>query len=385
MGRFNMIRVGVLTSSRADFGIYLPLLKALQNDEKFHLELIVFGTHLSKFHGYTVEQIENEGFNIAKRVESLLLGDTPSAIASAYGLTALKFAEYWQENEQNFDMVFALGDRFEMAAAVAASIPFGIKIAHLYGGETTLGAIDNIYRHSISLASKIHFVGTESFAKRLNQLLDDEKASIYNVGSLSLENLKNIDFLTLEEFENKWKIDLNIKTILVTVHPETVAYQKNLVYCEETIKALDQLADDFQIVITMPNADTAGMVFRKAFEALAQKKKIIKIIENFGTQSYFTCMKYAKLMVGNTSSGIVEAASFEKYVLNLGERQKDRLCSENVIHVPFNQDLIVKNALQYAAKVYNGENVYFKSNPSETIIQILKGTLYPSLIIITSS
>lgn len=372
MGRFNMIRVGVLTSSRADFGIYLPLLKALQNDEKFHLELIVFGTHLSKFHGYTVEQIENEGFNIAKRVESLLLGDTPSAIASAYGLTALKFAEYWQENEQNFDMVFALGDRFEMAAAVAASIPFGIKIAHLYGGETTLGAIDNIYRHSISLASKIHFVGTESFAKRLNQLLDDEKASIYNVGSLSLENLKNIDFLTLEEFENKWKIDLNIKTILVTVHPETVAYQKNLVYCEETIKALDQLADDFQIVITMPNADTAGMVFRKAFEALAQKKKIIKIIENFGTQSYFTCMKYAKLMVGNTSSGIVEAASFEKYVLNLGERQKDRLCSENVIHVPFNQDLIVKNALQYAAKVYNRENVYFKSNPSETIIQILK-------------
>ena len=372
MGRFNMIRVGVLTSSRADFGIYLPLLKALQKDEEFNLELIVFGTHLSKFHGYTVEQIEREGFKIAKRVESLLLGDTPSAIASAYGLTALKFAEYWQENEQNFDVVFALGDRFEMAAAVAASIPFGIKIAHLYGGETTLGAIDNIYRHSISLASKIHFVGTEYFAKRLNQLLDDEKASIYNVGSLSLENLKNIDFLSLEEFENKWQIDLNIKTILVTVHPETVAYQKNLAYCEETIKALEQLANEFQIVITMPNADTAGMVFREAFETLAKKQQSIKIIENFGTQSYFTCMKYAKLMVGNTSSGIVEAASFQKYVLNLGDRQKDRLCGENVIHVPFNHDLIVNNTLEYATKEYNGENIYFKSNPSEIIIQILK-------------
>ena len=134
MGGYKMIRVGVLTSSRADFGIYLPLLKALQKEEAFHLELIVFGTHLSKFHGYTVEQIEREGFKIAKRIESLLLGDTPSAIASAYGLTALKFAEYWQENEQSFDVVFALGDRFEMAAAVAASIPFGIKIAHLYGG-----------------------------------------------------------------------------------------------------------------------------------------------------------------------------------------------------------------------------------------------------------
>lgn len=372
MGGYKMIRVGVLTSSRADFGIYLPLLKALQKEEAFHLELIVFGTHLSKFHGYTVEQIEREGFKIAKRIESLLLGDTPSAIASAYGLTALKFAEYWQENEQSFDVVFALGDRFEMAAAVAASIPFGIKIAHLHGGETTLGAIDNIYRHSISLASQLHFVSAEPFAKRLNQLLDDEKASIYNVGSLSLENLKNIDFLSVEAFKNKWQIDLNLKTILVTVHPETVAYQKNLAYCEETIKALEQLANEFQIVITMPNADTAGMVFREAFETLAKKQQSIKIIENFGTQSYFTCMKYAKLMVGNTSSGIVEAASFQKYVLNLGDRQKDRLCGENVIHVPFNHDLIVKNTLEYATKEYNGENIYFKSNPSEIIIQILK-------------
>lgn len=372
MGGYKMIRVGVLTSSRADFGIYLPLLKALQKEEAFHLELIVFGTHLSKFHGYTVEQIEREGFKIAKRIESLLLGDTPSAIASAYGLTALKFAEYWQGNEQSFDVVFALGDRFEMAAAVAASIPFGIKIAHLHGGETTLGAIDNIYRHSISLASLLHFVAAEPFAKRLNQLLDDKKASIYNVGSLSLENLKNIDFLSIEAFKNKWQIDLNLKTILVTVHPETVAYQKNLAYCEETIKALEQLANEFQIVITMPNADTAGMVFREAFETLAKKQQSIKIIENFGTQSYFTCMKYAKLMVGNTSSGIVEAASFQKYVLNLGDRQKDRLCGENVIHVPFNHDLIVKNTLEYATKEYNGENIYFKSNPSEIIIQILK-------------
>ena len=122
----------------------------------------------------------------------------------------------------------------------------------------------------------------------------------------------------------------------------------------------------------MPNADTAGMVFREAFETLAKKQQSIKIIENFGTQSYFTCMKYAKLMVGNTSSGIVEAASFQKYLLNLGDRQKDRLCGENVIHVPFNHDLIVKKTLEYATKDYNGENIYFKSNPSEIIIQILK-------------
>lgn len=370
-----MIRVGVLTSSRADYGIYLPLLKAMEKDEDIDFKIIVFGTHLSKLHGYTLNQIESDGFKALCKIESLLLGDTPNSVASGYALTALKFSEFWEIYHREFDIVFALGDRFEMAAAVSASVPYQVKIAHIHGGETTLGAIDNIYRHSISLSSSLHFVSTEAFKDRLIQLLDDHHAKFFNVGSLSLENLDNMPLLTVEEFQEKWGIDLNVNTILVTVHPETVAFNLNENYCREICLALEQLSANYQIVITMPNADTAGMVFRLAFEQLGKQYTNIKVIENFGIQSYFTCMSFSKLMIGNTSSGIIEAASFQKYVLNLGERQKGRLAGTNVIHIPFDKDQILGKVDEYFGLNFLDENIFYKPNPSSLIIDVLKETV----------
>ena len=367
-----MIRVGVLTSSRADYGIYLPLLKAMEKENDIDLKIIAFGTHLSKLHGYTLSQIESNGFRAFRKIESLLLGDSPNAISTSYALTALKFSEFWSENHSCFDVVFALGDRFEMAAAVAASIPFGVKIAHLYGGETTLGAIDNIYRHFISHSSCIHFVATDVFKNRLLQLLDNQEAKIFNVGSLSLENLVDMPLLSVLEFNDKWRIDLSRKTILVTVHPETVEFELNEKYCEVVTLALEEISKDFQVVITMPNADTSGMIYRTKFEEFSKRNNNVSLIENFGTQAYFTCMKYSKLMIGNTSSGIVEAASFQKYVLNLGDRQKGRLAGENVIHVPFDSEQIIKNAMLYSDKNFQGKNLYYQPNPSQTILKVLK-------------
>jgi len=367
-----MIKVGVLTSSRADYGIYLPLLSALQEDEHISLELIVFGTHLSKFHGYTITQIEADGFQIRAKIESLLIGDTPNAIASSFSLTSQKFADFWNQYGETYDVVFSLGDRFEMAAAVLAGLPYGIPFAHLHGGETTLGAIDNTYRHSISLASKYHYVSAAPFADRLKGLLDDNQQHIYCVGSLSFENLDRLELLSLHAFQDKWGIDLSIDTLLVTLHPETVAFDKNESYCREFTLALEELAKTYQVVITMPNADTSGIIFREAFVRLAERHSNVKIIENFGTQSYFTCMKFARLLIGNTSSGIVEAASFHKYVLNIGDRQKGRLCSENVIHLPFVSKEIIESAHEFAKKSFEGVNVYYQQKPSQKIINILK-------------
>jgi GDP/UDP-N,N'-diacetylbacillosamine 2-epimerase (hydrolysing) len=366
-----MIRVGVLTSSRADYGIYVPLLKAIEQNSSFELRLIVFGTHLSKFHGYTLKQIEQGGFVPYATIESLLIGDTPNAISSSYALTNMKFADFWSHHQNEFEVVFALGDRFEMAAAVAAAVPYGIPIAHLHGGETTLGAIDNIYRHSISLASTFHFVATDSFVNRIQNILDIPSKHVYNIGSLSLENLENLPLLTQEEFIEKWNIDLNIDSILVTVHPETVAFDENEQYCAEISKALRILAKDYQIIITMSNADTSGIIYRDSFEALGKEFDSVKIIENFGTQSYFTCMKYARLLMGNTSSGIVEAASFGKFILNVGDRQKGRLAGENVIHVPFDSGEIIKQASQFIGKEFDGDNPYYQAKPSARIIEIL--------------
>lgn len=372
-----MISVGILTSSRADYGIYLPLLKRLENDLNFKTHLIVFGTHLSHFHGYTLKQILADGFTPYQTIETLLTGDTPNAISSSYSLTSMKFTDFWQNNQHQFDLVFTLGDRFEMAAAVNAAIPYGITFAHLHGGETTLGAIDNIYRHQISLASTYHFTSTEPYAQRLNRLLDVSENKIFNIGALSLESLGNISLLSPDRFKSLWGIDLNIPSILVTVHPETVNLEANTLNTREILSALHLLANQYQIIITMPNADTLGLSLREGFTTLGKQFTSVKVIENFGTQSYFTCMKYVDLLIGNTSSGIIEAASFEKFVINVGNRQKGRLSGENVIDIPFSCQLILENVEKYVGLSFKGENPYSQTEPSRQILEIIKSNYAP--------
>ena len=369
------MRIGVLTSSRADYGIYLPLLKAIMNASDMDLGVIAFGTHLSKTHGHTVDHIVHDGFPISKTIDTILKGDSPLDIAKSYALTAQNFAEYWSEEGSTYDVVFALGDRYEMAAAVAASIPFGLRIAHLHGGETTLGAIDNTYRHSISLASYLHFVSAEPFVVRLKQLLGTTGALVFNVGSLSLENIEQIELLDKKTFYERWRIDLNQPTILVTVHPETVDYQNNQEYSAVASEVLNVLADEYQVVITLPNADTLGSLYRERFVELSDNHPNVFAIENLGTQSYFTCMKHAQFLLGNTSSGIIEAASFNKYVINIGDRQKGRLSGKNVIHVPFDKQRIIEATKKLEGKRWDGDNLYHQSQPSRKILDILKTQL----------
>jgi GDP/UDP-N,N'-diacetylbacillosamine 2-epimerase (hydrolysing) len=367
-----MKRVLILTSSRADFGIYLPLLKKMKASKSLEFSILAFGTHLSKFHGYTIDQIKAQGFTVDYTISSLVLGDTEGDIANSYALTAQKFADFWSLNTNNFDIVFVLGDRFEMAAAVAAGIPFNINFAHIHGGETTLGAIDNIYRHSISLASKWHFVSLPEFKSRLESILDS-KENIYTVGALSLDNIKEIPLLSLDEFKSKWQIDLAQPTILITVHPETVASTINESYAQELYKTLSILANDYQLVITMPNADTLGSLYRTQYDKLKKAfPSNVFLIENFGTQSYFTAMKYSTLMLGNTSSGITEAASFQNYVVNVGDRQKGRIAGNNVTHVNFESEAIIKSVKEIKDKTYQGKNIYHKVDAADQIIQVVE-------------
>jgi GDP/UDP-N,N'-diacetylbacillosamine 2-epimerase (hydrolysing) len=372
MGTNKIKRILVLTSSRADFGIYQPLIKKIRNNKSFDLKILAFGTHLSKFHGYTIDQIHEEGFKVDYQISSLLAGDQPVDIATAFSLTSLKFSEFWNNQKNNIDWVIVLGDRFEMAAAVLAGIPFGIPFAHLYGGETTLGAIDNIYRHTISQASKLHFVSLDQFKLRIEDLLFSTQHDCHVVGSLSLDNLTEVKLLSRIEFYKKWQIDLNKKSILITIHPETVDFRKNEYYSNQVYGALKIIGLNRQLIITMPNADTSGTIYRDMFKKLKlELDKNIILIENFGTQSYFTCMKFCGLMIGNTSSGITEAASFKKYVINIGDRQKGRPTSKNVLSIPFNVTDIISSCESYFGKQFYGENIYYKTNTTENIIKQL--------------
>ena len=368
-----MKNIAILTSSRSDFGIIMPLLFKLKSSKNFKLSIIAFGTHLSPFHGKTVDYIKKQGFKVNYQIESLLLTDSNASVASSMGLTMLKFAEFWDLHNDKFDLVFCPGDRYEMFAAVSAGIPFNIKFAHIHAGELTLGAIDNIFRHAISHASSFHFTSTPQYANRISKMID-EPNNVHYVGAMSLDNISQINRYTIEEFRSLWNIDLTIPSILVTFHPETVetSLDQNKKFAIEISKAL--LAQtNFQIIITMPNADTAGTIIRDVFLQEFKNKKNIFLVENFGTRGYFTVMEKCAFLIGNTSSGIIEAASFGKYVIDLGNRQKGRATNRNVIKVPIDA-LKITNSIKKIQKLpkYNKKNIYWNGGSSDKIIAVIE-------------
>lgn len=373
MGISRKIRLGILTSSRADFGIYLPLLNHLKEESVcFDLSIIAFGTHLSPFHGYTIEEIRKSGFEATYQVSSILLNDNEESIATSYALTAMKFANFWAEHKKSFDCVLCLGDRFEMAAAVTAGLPFNISFAHIHAGETSLGAIDNVYRHMISLASEFHFVAARPFVEKIHSLVGDN-AKCFMVGALSLDDIDTISLPDKHEFAAKWNINADAPFILVTVHPETKSTDKTIAHAKVMEEVLRELTADFNIVISMPNSDTHNSHFREKFKSLKSNyADKVFLIENFGRANYFAAMKYSKLIIGNSSSGIIEAASFNRYVINIGDRQKGRLASDNVFHVPFDTHQILSEIDKWKGKNFTGNNVYKIGNTAVNITDALK-------------
>jgi GDP/UDP-N,N'-diacetylbacillosamine 2-epimerase (hydrolysing) len=280
-----------------------------------------------------------------------------------------KFANFWNDHQQQIDLVLCLGDRYEMFAAVSASLPFNIKVAHFHGGETSLGAIDESFRHSITAMSHIHFTSTEKSAKRV-EAIKGSATNVFNVGAMSLDNLNELTLLTEKEFKQKFGVYPN-HPILVTFHPETVAFEKNEEYCNELVKVLEELKE--QIFITLPNADTNGNSIREKLLTLASKKDKITCFESLGTQGYFSAIQFCSFMLGNTSSGIIEAASFGKYVVNLGSRQLGRESSSNVLHSKINRSEIVEKIKQLKmAPLLDRKNIYGDGNSTTKVVHILK-------------
>ncbi len=372
MGRYPL-KIGVLTSSRADYGIYRPLLKKLHTDSRFDLNLIVFGSHLSKDTGPSINNILADGYSPVATIPSLLQTDDPESIAISYGFTAMRFAPFWEENSNHLDYVFCLGDRFEMAAAVFSAIPFGVKFIHLHGGEKTEGAFDEVYRHSITLASILHFTSTKEYAQRVAELTGTDD-NVFVSGSLGIENLLNTSFPGKSDFLKQFDVP-NRPYILVTVHPETRSLENIEQQMAEITRALKQLSEKFHIVITMPNNDTFGSRFRVAFRQLKNENpNHFTIVNNFGTKYYAAAMKYAQCLLGNSSSAIIEAASFGKYVVNIGDRQKGRIAGNNVLNCLWNHhDIVETTARATKLGAYHGNNPYFISSqrPSDFIVNKL--------------
>lgn len=341
-----MRRIGVVTGSRADYGILRPVLRALTGCPEIDLRVYVCGSHLAATFGSTVRDVEADGFPIAARVATLFASDSPDAIAKSMAAVVAGFADVYTRDRP--EILVVLGDRYEMFAAAAAAVPFVIPLAHIHGGETTEAAIDDCFRHAITKISHLHLVATKAYAQRVIQMGESPERVIV-VGAPALDNLRSISLPTRDDIQGVLGLPLTSPPLLATFHPET----RNLDDVGRQIDALYQALNeaDCPIVITLPGADTAyGRVISAAKEFVAAHPAAVAV-EHLGTELYFGLMAIAGAMVGNSSSGLIEAASFRLPVVNVGDRQKGRIRSANIIDVPCERDAIscgIRTALSEA-------------------------------------
>ncbi len=368
-----MRTIGVVTVGRSDYGNYVPLLRAIQRDAALRLQLIVGGMHLSAAFGLTVEAIRADGFDIADRVEMLLSSDAPEGIATSMGVGVMGFAQAYARHRP--DVLVVLGDRFEMYAAASAAVPFRMPIAHIAGGELTEGAIDNSFRHAITKLSHLHFVTTATYAARVIQM-GEEPWRVTVSGALGLDHLQAFVASGRPALEALVGLRLDPPPLVVTYHPVTLEYDRAGVQIDALLNALQPL--DRPLIFTLPNADTNGRVIRQRIEAFVARRPSAVLVPNLGTQAYFSLMAHAAAMVGNSSSGLVEAPSFGLPVVDIGTRQAGRLRAANVIPCGYGADEIrqaLARALspEFRAGLQGLRNPYGEGRASERILEALTG------------
>ena len=349
--------IAVVTTSRADYGIYASLLKELEASAKIDLSLIVGGMHLAPQFGMTVEMIEKDGYNIAARVPCMGEGDDDIAIANSMGVAVSGFAKAL--NELRPELIVVLGDRYEMHASALAALPFRIPIAHIHGGEETEGAIDNALRHSMTKLSHVHFCSTELAASRI-RAMGENPDYITVCGAPALDTILSTQTMTRGEWCKRFDVPED-EFVLLTYHPVTLSPGQTLQDFEQVWQAMN--ATGMNIVLTLSNADTSGQTLNARLRALAEEHAHVTLVENMGAHGYYSAMKHAKVMVGNSSSGIIEAASFGLAVINVGDRQKGREVSPNVIQTDTDSASILEGLRRAAAPEFQkecakAENVY---------------------------
>lgn len=368
-----MREIAVVTVARSDFGIYLPLLRAIQANPTLRLRVLVSGMHLSPEFGLTVQEVEKAGFEIFERVESLVSSDTPQGIAKSIGLGVLGFAQLFSRYRP--DILVVLGDRFDMLPAALAALPFRIPVAHLHGGELTEGVMDEEIRHSISKMSHLHFVSAEPYARRLRQL-GEEDWRILVSGSPALDAIKSAELMAAEEVSAEFGIDAESPSLLVTCHPVTLESEDTERHVTNVLGALGKLG--VPCLFTYPNADTHARSIVRKIEEHCRTHPRSRMVKNAGQRGYYSLMKTVSAMVGNSSSGIIEAPSFGLPVVNIGNRQKGRIQARNVINCGYEPNDIyeaVLNALDPAFKhsLRGLSNPYGDGNAAERIVRRLAG------------
>jgi UDP-hydrolysing UDP-N-acetyl-D-glucosamine 2-epimerase len=375
-------RIAVITTARSEYGLYRPLLCAIRDEPGLELQLVVAASHLDpKFD--TIREIEADGFVPTFRIEALLEGDGPGAVAQVMALTGAGVGRALAELAP--DIVVALGDRSEMAAAVMAVTPFLIPVAHIAGGATTRGVIDDGFRHAISKLSHLHFPETRAQAERLVRL-GEEPWRIHVTGSLSIDNALALEPMNNSEVAAEFGVRIVAPPLIVTLHPETRDFANVAGCADALLAALDD--QEGPIVFTYPGADAGGRIIIGRIEDFVRRHpgKAFSV-PHLGTRGYFSLMASARAMVGNSSSGLLEAASFQLPVVNIGRRQEGRLAPSNVIHCSFDAKAIRAALSEATSEIFRDSlkmlvNPYGEGNAAARMVAVLGSVMLDDKLLI---
>ena len=378
-----MKKICIVTGSRAEYGLLRWVMEDVKQSSKLQLQVIVTGTHLSPEFGCTYRDIEADKFHIDKKLEILVSSDTPNGVTKSMGLAMISFADALEE--LNPDIVLVLGDRFEIFCAVSAAMIACIPIAHLHGGEVTVGAVDESIRHSITKMSHLHFTATETYRNRVIQL-GEQPNNVFHVGSLGIDSLHRLNLLSRKSLQESLGLRLGEKNLLITFHPETLNTSFPL---EIQLKNLFTVLSQFKqtsLIFTKSNADAGGRFINNEIEKFCMKDKALRFLHSsLGQNKYFSLLNIVDAVVGNSSSGLLEAPSFNIGTINIGDRQRGRVRSESVIDSDFTHESLKSafrklNSKKFIEKIKYLKNPYDAGATSKNIVRIIAESSFDNLL-----
>jgi UDP-N-acetylglucosamine 2-epimerase (non-hydrolysing) len=363
--------IAVFTGTRAEYGLLYWLMKDIEADTDLNLQIIASGAHLSPEFGLTWRQIENDGFQIDATVEMLLSSDTPAGVVKSMGVALIGLADAYHRLSPDFIVI--LGDRYEALAAAEAAMLMRIPVLHLHGGEVTEGAYDDAIRHAITKLSYLHFTATEQYRRRVIQL-GEAPERVFNVGTIGNEHLHRTQMMSLEELETSLNFKISKPFFVVTYHPVTLADEPAKESFGALLEALDQFPE-YQVVITYPNADDGGRSIIPMLEEYAiRQPERVKAVPSLGQKRYLSAVRLSTAVIGNSSSGISEVPSLKVPTVDIGQRQKGRLCAKSVIHCKPVVDAIVDaiNKALLPREEQNYQNPYGEGMVGLKILEVIK-------------
>ena len=374
-------KICVVTGTRAEYGLLYWLLKEINVDNALVLQVVVTGMHLSEEFGNTYQQIEKDGFNIDKKVDITLTSDTEVAISKSMGLGVIGFAEVF--NKLHPDLIVVLGDRFEIFSAVSVAMIAKIPVAHLHGGEATEGLIDEPIRHSITKMSHLHFAATDEYRNRIIQL-GEQPDRVFNVGGLGIDNIIKLKLLSKADFENAINFELGEKNILITFHPVTLEKSTSGIQFQALLDSISELRNT-KIIFTKANSDTDGRVINSMIDDYVARHDNTIAFTSMGQLNYLSALQFMDAVVGNSSSGLMEAPSFKIGTIDIGDRQKGRIKANSIIACSPNKESIDSALVKLYSREFqdianNVDNPYGDGGASKEIVRIIKDTSLDNIV-----